>query len=83
MLFAICTSPLIHLVCPSKFCITFVFLFFFIFPGYYSRPKRIANEAYAPNGSLYVAGKLPPDPSPKPTITLTSHLGQNVGLGEG
>ena len=22
-------------------------------------------------------------PSPKPTLTLTSHLGQNVGLGEG
>ena len=21
-------------------------------------------------------------PSPKPTLTLTSHLGQNVGLGE-
>ena len=24
-----------------------------------------------------------PLPSPKPTLTLTSHLGQNVGLGEG
>ena len=28
-------------------------------------------------------GKLPTYPSPKPTLTLTSHLGQNVGLGEG
>ena len=27
--------------------------------------------------------KLPTYPSPKPTLTLTSHLGQNVGLGEG
>jgi len=28
-------------------------------------------------------GKLPTYPSPKPTLTFTSHLGQNVGLGEG
>ena len=34
-------------------------------------------------GSLYLAEKLPTYPSPKPTFTLTSHLGQNVGLGEG
>ena len=34
-------------------------------------------------GSLYVSGKLPTYPSPKPTLTLTSHLGQNIGLGEG
>ena len=27
--------------------------------------------------------KLPTYPSPKPTLTLTSDLGQNVGLGEG
>ena len=31
-----------------------------------------------------VSGKLPTYPSPKPTLALTSHLGQNVGLiGEG
>ena len=34
-------------------------------------------------GSLYVSGKLPTYPSPKPTLTLTSHLKQNVGLREG
>ena len=34
-------------------------------------------------GSLYVSGKLPTYPSPKPTLILTSHLGKNVGLGEG
>ena len=34
-------------------------------------------------GSSYVSGKLPTYPSPKPTLTLTSYLGQNVGLGEG
>ena len=33
--------------------------------------------------SLYVFGKLPSYPSPKPTLTPTSHVGQNVGLGEG
>ena len=27
-------------------------------------------------GSLYVSGKLPNYPSPKPTLTLTSHLGK-------
>ena len=31
---------------------------------------------------VYVSGKLPTYPSPKPTLTLTSHLGQNIGLGE-
>ena len=34
-------------------------------------------------GSLIVSGKPLTYPSPKPTLTLTSHLGQNVGLGEG
>ena len=33
--------------------------------------------------SISVSGKLPTYPSPKSTLTLTSHLGQNVGLGEG
>ena len=36
-----------------------------------------------PTGSLYVSGKLPTYPSAKPTLTPTSHLGQNVVLGEG
>ena len=35
------------------------------------------------NGSLYVSGKLPTYPSSKPTLTRTSHLGQNVSIGEG
>ena len=30
-----------------------------------------------------VSEKLPTYPFPKSTLTLTSHLGQNVGLGEG
>ena len=34
-------------------------------------------------GSFYVSVKLPTYPSPKQTLTLTSYLGQNVGLGEG
>ena len=31
----------------------------------------------------WVSGKLPIYPYPKPTLTLTSYLGQNVGLGKG
>ena len=34
-------------------------------------------------GSLRVSAKLPTYPSPKPTLSLTSHLGQNVALKEG
>ena len=35
------------------------------------------------NDPKYVSGKLPAYPSPKPTLALTSHLGQNVGVGKG
>ena len=34
-------------------------------------------------GPIQVSGKLSTYPSPKLTLTLTSHLGQNVGLVEG
>ena len=34
-------------------------------------------------GSIWVSGKLRTYPSPKPTLTLTSRLGQDVNLGEG
>ena len=34
-------------------------------------------------GSLYFSEKLPTHPSPKPALTLTSQLGQSVGLGGG
>ena len=37
------TFSIMHLICPRKFCITFVF----ISPGYYSRPIEIENSAYA------------------------------------
>ena len=33
-------------------------------------------------GSMYVSGKLTTYLSPNLTLTLTSHFGQNVGLGE-
>ena len=32
---------------------------------------------------VVVSGKLPTYPSPKKTLTLTSHFGQNDVLGEG
>ena len=42
------------------------------------------NRAYLRlSGSLYIPEKLPTYPSPKPTLTLTPHLGQNVCLGDG
>ena len=44
-----------------------------------SNKRRFARDT----GSLYVSGKLSTYPSPKPTLTLCSHLGQNVGLGKG
>ena len=40
---------------------------------------RVARKKFE---SLYIVEKLPTYPSPKPTLTLTSQLGQNVGLGE-
>ena len=39
-------------------------------------------KLYTIENSLLVSGKLPTYPSPKPTLTLTFHLRQNVGLGE-
>ena len=34
-------------------------------------------------GSFYVSVKLPTYPSPKPTLTRSSYLGQNIGQGSG
>ena len=34
-------------------------------------------------GSVKVSGKMATYPSPNPTLILTSHFEQNVGLGEG
>ena len=45
---------------------------------------EVMNSAQNSNQrSIYVSWKLPTYPSHKPTLTLTSHLGQNVGLGQG
>ena len=35
------------------------------------------------DGSIEVSGKLPTYPYPKSTLSVTSNLGKNVGLGEG
>ena len=45
---------------------------------FFSVPPKVVSSLR----SLYVSGKLPTDPSPKPTLALTSQLRQNVGLGE-
>ena len=49
------------------------------------RPKEVPvlGLRYMKGYVFYVSGKLPTYLSPKPTLTLTSHLGQNVGLGGG
>ena len=43
---------------------------------------KFESELVGSFGSLYVSGKLPTYSSPRPTLTLTSHLGKNFGLGE-
>ena len=48
----------------------------------------VFRRGKCPEGADYYTflGKCPPTPPPTPpkaTLTLTSHLGQNVGLGEG
>ena len=53
------------------------------YPDYCNASSQgICNALGKPYGSLYISGKLPTDPSPKPTLTLTSHLAQNVSLGK-
>ena len=42
-----------------------------------------ANNLNSTVGSIKVSGILPTYPSPKPISAIASHLGQNVGLGEG
>ena len=57
-----------------------------IFPTYFTinndrsltQIKLVTREIADP-----VSGKLPTCPSPKPTLTLTFHLGQIFSLGEG
>ena len=52
-----------------------------------AKTKKVAvsrgSTAVRVTGSIQVSGKLPTYPSLKPTLTLTSHLGKTVGLGEG
>ena len=50
---------------------------------FYLRKKKERKKHSQELGAFYISGKLPTYPSPKPTLTLTSHLGQNAGLGEG
>ena len=45
--------------------------------------QREQVQALCWNETVWDAGKLPTHPSPNPTLTPISHLGQNVGLGGG
>ena len=49
------------------------------------RKREFMSEAIVAKKDhyTYTSGKLPTYPSPKPIISLTAHLRQNVGLGEG
>ena len=72
------TSPFIPLFCS---------LSLFLSPTFAQKLDRnvfLAFVLYSRRlfGSLYLSGKLPTYPSPKPISTLTSQIGQNVGLGE-
>ena len=53
------------------------------YPGTSIDPKTFSLSLHALIGSLYVSGKLPTYPSPKPTFFLKWELSVNVGLGEG
>ena len=61
------------------------------FPKYVNKAKKcdqvvtshMGSNAPHENESFHVSGKLPTYLSSKPTLTLTSHLGQNFGLREG
>ena len=48
-----------------------------LFRGFPPKPGKSAL------GTRLVSVKLPIYSSPKPALSLTSHIGQNVGLGEG
>ena len=50
---------------------------------YKRHAKRVPALLTKEKGSIKVNWKLPTYPSPESTLTLTSHLRQNVGLGEG
>ena len=65
----------------KKYVLTHRLLYWSIKKTFPKQSKPILEFVF--QGSLYVSGKLPTYPSPKPTLTLTSHLGQNDGLGEG
>ncbi|CAH3172638.1 unnamed protein product, partial [Porites evermanni] len=45
--------------------------------------QKISHAANTGGAKGLKSGKLHTYPSPKPTLTVTSHLGQNLGLGEG
>ena len=69
--------------CFVLFCFVFFFLLYFvstIFPSvlcFHRKPMSKSPDHYT------FPGKLLTYPSLKPTLTRTSHLMQNVGLGEG
>ena len=78
------TSPRISWNPPPK-CFHFFKIIFFFLALEAIRWQTFSGKLIdaKQHGSFYISGKLPTYPSPKPTLTLSSYLEQNVGLGEG
>ena len=56
---------------------------FLSYKGLNSRNRRRPLNVTVANWDFRFLGKLPTYPFPMLTLTLTSHLGQNDGIGEG
>ena len=70
-----------------KVCFFYIKLFALVMVRYLGEEKLAIQFntviIVAKIGSIQVSAKLPTYPSPELTLTLTFHLGQNDGLGEG
>ena len=59
-----------------------VFFLIEMMPAVLILKEKVVQEIEK-SDQFWFLGKLPTYPSPKLTLTLTSHLGENDGLGEG
>ena len=59
------------------------YLYFLKFESERMKYYTLIKGAVARNWDHYTFWKPPTNPSAKPNLTLSSHFGKNVGLGEG
>ena len=50
LLYATCTSPIMHLICPPKICITFVFYFSWVLQPSQEKLKTACEQAFGSSG---------------------------------